>query len=534
MKLKDITIEFVKRYSGGGAIYQRGERYYEDGAVLEMDVGEKQISAVVAGTDDYNVEIIEEGGDISSSCDCPYDGFVCKHVVAVMLEFANNKQKYFKKKKAASQERAGIKEHLGNLSQEELIKLVLECADKYKDFRRDLLLRFESSSETTLKVILKEIERAFPRVESRTYSTRAVSRTLREIMKSIDSAPKQIKVEAIWEIAKRTLQELNEYGIDDVGLEDVVIDCLKKIQSIHEKEDLSTEKRRKIISGLVDFYLWGNCGIVDWEFDTAMELCKGKDDYQLIIDKLSKKKDDDYHSETIAELHRMMGDEEAFLREIMENLRYGMDYYKLVEYWKEKGNRQKAVEIAEGGIKKGEGRIIDLVEFLKKYYKGKKDYENQLHMLRLQIKEEMSFDLYKEAKSFCKPEDWKQIKKEILDSSVCGPFSNRTLGEIYKYEQQYDKLFSLVKKDEWLLPEFEEDLISLYPMELLSLYRKKVEQRISLRNHSDYASAAHYAEKIKRIYRQILKNTEEWDKYIRDIRTRYQKLPALIDEFKKL
>jgi len=48
----------------------------------------------------------------------------------------------------------------------------------------------------------------------------------------------------------------------------------------------------------------------DWEYDTALELCRGKDDYQIIIDKLSRKKDD-YYSRLIAELHRMMGDEEA-------------------------------------------------------------------------------------------------------------------------------------------------------------------------------------------------------------------------------
>lgn len=534
MKLKDITIEFVKRYSGGGAIYQRGEGYYEDGAVLEMDVGEKQISAVVAGTDNYGVEIIEEDGDISSECDCPYDDSVCKHVVAVMLEFANNKQKHFQKKKAASRERIGIKEHLGNLSKEELIEIILVCAGKYEDFRRDLLLRFEGSSETTLKAILKEIGRAFPRIESDFYSTRTASKTLKGIMKSVDSAPEGVQIEALWEIAKRTLKELNEYGMDDESLERVAIDCLEKIQGIYEKADLSAEKRREIISELMDFYLWDNCGIVDWEYGTAVELCKGKDDYQLIIDKLSAKKDKSYYRDLIAKLYRMMGDEDAFLKEIMENLRYGIDYYRLVEYWEEKGNRQKAVGIAEEGIEKGEGRIIDLVEFLKKYYKGKKDYENQLRMLRFQIKEEMTFNLYKEAKSFCKPEDWELIKKEILDSSSRRPLNNHTLAEIYKYEQQYAKLFGLVKKDEWLLPEFEKDLINLYPLEFLSLYRQKVEREISMKTRSAYASAAHYAEKIKGIYREILKNAEEWDKYIQDIRTRHQKLPALIDEFKKL
>jgi hypothetical protein len=38
-----------------------------------------------------------------------------------------------------------------------------------------------------------------------------------------------------------------------------------------------------------------------------VELCRGKDDYEIIIDKLSKKKDD-YHSELVAELRRMMRD----------------------------------------------------------------------------------------------------------------------------------------------------------------------------------------------------------------------------------
>ena len=43
-------------------------------------------NAVVEGTIDYETEVCVENGEITSwDCDCPYDGYMCKHVVAVLL-----------------------------------------------------------------------------------------------------------------------------------------------------------------------------------------------------------------------------------------------------------------------------------------------------------------------------------------------------------------------------------------------------------------------------------------------------------------
>ncbi len=75
-------------------IYSRGEEYYEEGAVF--DLHEESGGAWVAsvrGTEDYRVEIELKGGQIESwYCDCPYDGTICKHVVAVVLAIQENQE----------------------------------------------------------------------------------------------------------------------------------------------------------------------------------------------------------------------------------------------------------------------------------------------------------------------------------------------------------------------------------------------------------------------------------------------------------
>ncbi len=75
-------------------IYSRGEEYYEEGAVFDLhEESEGEWVASVRGTEDYRVEIELKGGQIESwYCDCPYDGTICKHVVAVVLAIRENRE----------------------------------------------------------------------------------------------------------------------------------------------------------------------------------------------------------------------------------------------------------------------------------------------------------------------------------------------------------------------------------------------------------------------------------------------------------
>ncbi|PSL50317.1 SWIM zinc finger protein [Chitinophaga niastensis] len=69
-------------------IVYRGREYYENGAVVDLEeTGKDFWRAEVMGTEPYavEVEIFKKDNIKSYSCDCPYDGDICKHVVAVLF-----------------------------------------------------------------------------------------------------------------------------------------------------------------------------------------------------------------------------------------------------------------------------------------------------------------------------------------------------------------------------------------------------------------------------------------------------------------
>ena len=76
-------------------ILERGYDYYCMDAVENLDVSEDLIRADVSGTEDYEVEISLEDGEITDMyCSCPYaeDGRNCKHMAAVLYEWEDARQ----------------------------------------------------------------------------------------------------------------------------------------------------------------------------------------------------------------------------------------------------------------------------------------------------------------------------------------------------------------------------------------------------------------------------------------------------------
>lgn len=76
-------------------ILERGYDYYCMDAVENLDISEDLIRADVSGTEDYEVEISLEDGEITDMyCSCPYaeDGRNCKHMAAVLYEWEDARQ----------------------------------------------------------------------------------------------------------------------------------------------------------------------------------------------------------------------------------------------------------------------------------------------------------------------------------------------------------------------------------------------------------------------------------------------------------
>lgn len=74
-------------------ILERGYDYYLENMVENIDISEDIIRADVIGSEDYEVEISVNNGEVTGMyCSCPYalDGKNCKHMAAVLYEWSEN------------------------------------------------------------------------------------------------------------------------------------------------------------------------------------------------------------------------------------------------------------------------------------------------------------------------------------------------------------------------------------------------------------------------------------------------------------
>ena len=86
--LPDLT-EAAVRPLARPQSFERGENYYEKGAVIEVVRRGSTLQASVEGSqyEPYQIRIeLDNTGIVETACSCPYDhGGICKHRVAVLL-----------------------------------------------------------------------------------------------------------------------------------------------------------------------------------------------------------------------------------------------------------------------------------------------------------------------------------------------------------------------------------------------------------------------------------------------------------------
>jgi len=135
MKLKSFETDVERK------IVERGLDYYRSGDVKKLEkVGENEFSAMVFGTEKYNVFIKLNGDAIAAhECDCPYDyGNVCKHKVAVFYAIRNGN---------FSDTSDKLNSLLESLHESALRRFVSNLFKKDSQFRREFLREFDEDFE---------------------------------------------------------------------------------------------------------------------------------------------------------------------------------------------------------------------------------------------------------------------------------------------------------------------------------------------------------------------------------------------------
>jgi uncharacterized Zn finger protein len=121
------------RRNATAQVFDRGERYYQSGAVGDLVQRGNQIQALVEGSEaePYRVTLqLDSGGITAAICTCPYDfeGW-CKHLVATALVCIRQPQ--------AIEERPTLEKLLDRLDHSQTQRLVQAIVAEYPETSDD-------------------------------------------------------------------------------------------------------------------------------------------------------------------------------------------------------------------------------------------------------------------------------------------------------------------------------------------------------------------------------------------------------------
>lgn len=379
-----------------------------------------------------------------------------------------------------------------------------------------------------------------------------------------------------WNKAQNIISEFNCYGGGPDEDEEEAYDWLGRISDLISEDKITSDVKRKFMDEVFIEYDAGNSGFDDVLIDLLFELCKEKNEWEYLVKKLNDNPSD-WRKKLVMSIYRNhLNDDTRYLEERFKNLRYGMDYWDLVQYYISKRKKALALETAQKGIEKGEGNLTELYDYLInhfsklhddnaldmiaqtavkrnievkyvldklfEYYKNH-DYEKAKENLIQSYKSSSHkkyFGEYKKMKSFLSNEDWEKIEPEI--------FKEAQDKNLYDYmniclekEMKENVINILVSppKNQWGystysdFDSFAEKLKSDYPKEVLEYYYKRAYSKIAKGDRKTYKEAVIYLGKVKQIYLKHLKDADRWTQTLNNLQREFKNRPALIDELKK-
>ena len=552
-------------------IYYRGKDYYENGNVTDLqNLGNNRWIADVEGNySDYNVEInLDNLGNIKNyTCNCSYDGDICKHVVAVLLSIQKNADspKSVHKPQKTIEEWETI---LNEISDQELRDFVFHYANHNIEFQDELVI---SLSKAQKKINTEK----YRQIISHTLNIMSNRYGFVEF-RDVDAA--MIPVDGLLEKAEDYLSENHLHEAFSIASA-VAIECLNAIQNMDDsngscggaisnsfilvdeilKKSTDETLSNDIFEWLVeqinnkDYNDYG-CGdelesiFVDWANNPSrLEKAYLFIDQQIKI--FEKKRNNNYRLTELLQYKRNLltknGKKTEADQIINENLHIN-DFRQIkIDEALAKNDYKTAIQHLHQGILQAEkdnyqGIVYRYQTQLLKIYTQQNDQKNIRKIAKdLYFNHHYSTDDYRTYKNTFSSDEWLDEREKIISHFTTkqknykwGYFFNSNLADVYIEEQMWKPLMDdVIKADtieitERYLKYLEKD----YSQELLILY---------------YNNILKYSEKTGReIYANIvgyLKNMATLDGGLKEAKELMQKLldmyrnrPAMKDEFRSL
>jgi len=559
--------------------FQRGQKYYEQGAIYDQKQQEMTLKSKCSGSQApfYRQEIVFDNKGIKfAECSCPVgDGGHCKHAVALLLTWVNDPDSF--------QEVEAIDSILEKHSKPELIALVKQMLEQEPDLESllELPLAGGENKPLNIKAIRQQANRAFQSVDFEWGYTHEIKRDLNPLLKlaagylSRDDAENSA---LIYETIIESILNNEEAALGDEEGEllGVVFDCAEALgKCLPAVTD--SKKRMEILQVLFSAFRWdtikiGGVGAADCVPEILTS--KTTPDERIEIAKWTREIlpkgnswSDGYHREVLGrlllDLEADILDDEAYLKicrqtgrlnDLIERLlklkrikeaedaaREAEDYslFKTLEIFTQHRQADLAEKLVIERLEPGKDVDERLIEWLSERLKGRGDLAGSLKLEESLFWKYPNLERYKKLHKLAKQLNrWEALRIQIiadLDKKRDFDF----LINLYLYEKEVGEALATLDKlpqrwgDHELHIEVAQAAKKEYPLEAIRLFKAQAERFIDHRNRDSYSQAALCLREIRDVYRE-LKETLSWEKLITDIRERYKRLPALQDELNQL
>jgi len=561
-------------------ILERGYDYYCENAVESLDISDDIIRADVIGTEDYEVEISLNNGEITDMyCSCPYalDGKNCKHMAAVLYEWSENEDE---------DENEDENEEMGAVENDDLFKPAYTINDYKK--KLDAVEELVSGAEEN---------------EVRSFLVSVLAEDEKLLLRFHNTVNKQVTKDDINNYIRQIDIITNRY----LG-RDHFISYYEADGFISELEEIISED----VSNMIDngnylsafevmnyiFVLIGDVDIDDSDGGTSM---LADNIYQLWLELLVKVSPDEKKKMFdwfIAHLNGSVIDYldeyiEQIIMEEFEEREYEQDKIEFIKNMIEKSGQSTSDWSRDYGVGKWAVRYLDILkeknapekqieEVCKKYwsnssvrryyidmYMKKKEYDYVLQVLdecmlldkqnggliseyskkkkeiyllqgnksayieqlwELVLDHEAgNLDLYNELKKQYSAEEWLVKREEVFKKLP----AYAHIEKFYKEEKLYDRLLEYVLNSPGLyaLQEYENVLKEEYSEQLLVKYQNEVNKMaLHTSDRKHYASLVSILRRMQNM-KDGLKIVEQ---IVADWKVKYKNRPAMMDELRKL
>ena len=554
-------------------ILDRGYEYYCDGAVENFYFSDNIISAAVAGSEDYEVEIVLSENKIEDMyCSCPYasDGNNCKHMAAVL--YARDKSGDNNSVKKDTDDilfKPAYTMNSCNAKRTAIEKLIAQADDNtVRSFLADILTDNEKLCMKFYNIVNKQhktidVQNYFRQVDLITshYEGRddfinyhdAYEYTM-ELMEILDNDVRQMidngNYMSAFEIVNHIFVIVGKVDIDDSdGEVGMLVNCIYDLWIEILKKAAHDDKRN-----MFDWFIaHTNGSLVDYVEDyieqiitnafNEKEFEKDKlDFFKSMIDK-SEQLERDWSREyavgkwAVRYLNMLaqINSSDELIEKEMKKYCENSDVRKLyIDICMQKKEYDKAIRLLDDGLKADKnfcGLVAEYSNRKKEIYliTGDKDaYIKQLWSLVFEHNVG-NMDLYRELKAQYNEEDWRRLREKVFK----GLPQHTEIAKYYYEEKLYDRLLECVLKSYglYMLDRYEKVLKKEYPEQLLGKYKIELDKMARITgNRKHYANMVAIMRRMKKITggtKLVGQIAAEW-------REKYRNRPAMMDELSKL